>query len=106
MVSFKAPKLLNLMMSNLLFFPLVDYAFLCHILETIAQFKVRKVYVYVFWWLSGKESTSQCRRRRLDPGSGTLSGIFAWRIPWTEEPGGPQSLGSQRVRYNLATQQQ
>ena len=28
------------------------------------------------------------------------SGILAQRIPWTEEPGGPQSMGSQRVRHN------
>ena len=27
----------------------------------------------------------------------TLSNILAWRIPWTEEPGGLQSVGSQRV---------
>ena len=26
--------------------------------------------------------------------------ILAWRIPWTEEPDGPQSMGSQRVRHN------
>ena len=26
--------------------------------------------------------------------------IFAWEIPWTEEPGGLQSMGSQRVRHN------
>ena len=30
----------------------------------------------------------------------TLSSIFAWRIPWTEEPGGPQSMGLQRVRHS------
>ena len=29
----------------------------------------------------------------------THSNILAWRIPWSEEPGGLQSLGSQRVRY-------
>ena len=28
----------------------------------------------------------------------TQSSILAWRIPWTEEPGGLQSMGSQRVR--------
>ena len=33
----------------------------------------------------------------------THSSILAWRIPWTEEPGGLQSMGSQRVRHNLAT---
>ena len=32
----------------------------------------------------------------------THSSIFAWRIPWTEEPGGLQSMGSQRVGCNLA----
>ena len=30
----------------------------------------------------------------------THSGILAWRIPWTEELGGLQSTGSQRVRHN------
>ena len=28
------------------------------------------------------------------------SSVLAWRIPWTEEPGGLQSMGSQRVRHN------
>ena len=28
------------------------------------------------------------------------SSIFAWRIPWAEEPGELQSVGSQRVRHN------
>ena len=28
------------------------------------------------------------------------SNILAWRIPWTEEPGGLQSMGSQRVRHD------
>ena len=34
------------------------------------------------------------------------SSILAWRIPWTEEPGGLQSLGLQRVGHNLETKQQ
>ena len=33
----------------------------------------------------------------------THSSILAWRIPWTEEPGGLQSMGLQRVRYDSAT---
>ena len=33
----------------------------------------------------------------------THSSILAWEISWTEEPGGLQSMGSQRVRRNLAT---
>ena len=30
----------------------------------------------------------------------TYSSILAWRIPWAEEPGGLQSVGSQRVRHD------
>ena len=32
----------------------------------------------------------------LEKGKATHSNILAWRIPWTEEPGGLQSMGSQR----------
>ena len=35
----------------------------------------------------------------------THSNILAWRIPWTEEPGGPQAMGSQRVGHDWATKQ-
>ena len=34
----------------------------------------------------------------------THSSILAWKIPWTEEPGGLQSLGSHRVRQGWATE--
>ena len=36
----------------------------------------------------------------------THSSILAWEIPWTEEPGGLQSMGSQRVRHDLVTNPQ
>ena len=36
----------------------------------------------------------------LEEEMGTQSSILAWKIPWTEELGGLQSLGSQRVRHN------
>ena len=36
----------------------------------------------------------------LEKGMATKSSILAWRIQWTEEPGGLQSVGSQRVRHN------
>ena len=36
----------------------------------------------------------------------THSSILAWEIPWTEEPGGLQSMGSQRVGHGLETKQQ
>ena len=38
------------------------------------------------------------REDSLQKGMATHSGILAWRIPWTEESGGLQPLGSQRVR--------
>ena len=36
----------------------------------------------------------------LEKGIATNSSILAWRIPWTEEPGGLQSMGSYRVRHD------
>ena len=36
----------------------------------------------------------------LEKGKATHSSILAWRIPWTEEPDGLQSMGSQRVRHD------
>ena len=36
----------------------------------------------------------------LEKGTATYSSTLAWRIPWTEEPGGLQSTGSQRVRHD------
>ena len=39
----------------------------------------------------------------LEKGIATHSSIFAWRILWTEEPDGLQSMGSQRVGRDLAT---
>ena len=38
----------------------------------------------------------------LEKGMATHSSILAWRIPWTEEPGGLQSMGSQRVGHDWA----
>ena len=35
----------------------------------------------------------------LEEGTATHSSVLAWRIPWTEEPGGLQSVGLQRVGY-------
>ena len=39
----------------------------------------------------------------LEKGKATHSSILAWRIPWTEEPGGLQSMGSQRVGHDWVT---
>ena len=53
---------------------------------------------------NGKEST--CNVGQEDPlekEMATLSSILTWRISWTEEPGGLQSMWSQRVRHNWDT---
>ena len=39
----------------------------------------------------------------LEKEMATYSSILAWEMPWTEEPGGPQSMESQRVRHDWAT---
>ena len=44
------------------------------------------------------------REDPLEEGMAAHSSILAWRIPRTEEPGGPQSMGSQRVRHGWATE--
>ena len=43
--------------------------------------------------------------RPLEEGMATHSSIIAWRIPWMEEPGGPWSIGAQRVGHIEATWQ-
>ena len=42
----------------------------------------------------------------LEKEMATHSSILAWKIKWTEEPGGLQSMGSQRVGHDLATKQE
>ena len=50
-------------------------------------------------WFLGREDP-------LEKEVATHSSILAWRIPWTEEPGSLQSMGSQRVWHNRVTEQQ
>ena len=40
------------------------------------------------------------REDSMEEGMAIHSSILAWRIPWTEEPGGIQSMGSRRVGHN------
>ena len=42
----------------------------------------------------------------LEKEMATYSNILAWSIPWTEEPGGLQSIESQRAGHDLANKQQ
>ena len=43
---------------------------------------------------------SLCWEDPLEKEMATHSSILAWKISWTEEPGGLQSIGSQRVRHD------
>ena len=60
-------------------------------------------------WLSGN---LPCRSVGLIPGSEdplekvmvTQTSILSWEVPWTEEPGGLQSMGLQRAGHDLATE--
>ena len=78
---------------------------------SLAQVCFSNMALYCQGFPGGSDSKeSACNARDLDliPGSGrspgegmaTHSSILAWRIPWTEEPGGLQSMGSQRVRHD------
>ena len=40
--------------------------------------------------------------RSLEENMATHSSILSWKIPWTEEPGGLQSIGSQNVRHDCS----
>ena len=60
------------------------------------------------WWLSGKEMTCNAGDTASIPGSGRSPGVgngnplqYSWEIPWTEEPGGVQSMGSQKSLAQL-----
>ena len=67
------------------------------------------------WWLTSvwtlpamheTQVQSLGQEDPLEKALATLTSILAWRIPWTEELGGLQFIGSQRVRLDLATKQQ
>ena len=45
-----------------------------------------------------------CAEDPLEEGVATHSSTLAWRIPWTEEPGGLQFVGSQRLRHDWRTE--
>ena len=45
---------------------------------------------------------SQVQEDRLEKEMATHSSILAWKIPWTEEPGGLQFMGLQRVAHDWA----
>ena len=61
-----------------------------HPTKVLKNYMLKKFYIYIY---------THTHRRRQWPHSSTL----AWKIPWTEEPGRLQSMGSQRVGHDWAT---
>ena len=53
-----------------------------------------------------RPSLTRWREDLLEKEMATHSSILAWESPWTEEPGGLQSMGSQRVGHDLVIKQQ
>ena len=71
------------------------------------------LFSFIMIWLSGKESACQYRRHRnrvwslgwkdpLEEEMGTHSRVLAWKILWTEEPGGLQSMGMRWIGHDWA----
>ena len=54
-------------------------------------------------WNAGDPVPNPGQEDPLEQGMATYSSILAWRLPRTEEPGGLQSMGLQRVRHNRET---
>ena len=79
-----------------------------NILDKLNTYNWKNVYFHILkeWFI-----ISLCRENQfLEPniplvgeGNGTHSSTVAWKIPWMEEPGGLQSMGSLRVRHDWAT---
>ena len=78
-------------------FPCLLIPLLCLRASLVAQRLKRLPAMWETWVRSlGREDP-------LEKEMATHSSILAWRIPWTEEPGGLQSMGSQRVGHDWAT---
>ena len=60
------------------------------------------IYIYIYIYFPGgyEGRDSLYRAGHLEKGMAAHSSILAWRIPWTEEPGRLQSMGSQIARHN------
>ena len=73
-------------------FPLLIHFLAIHMVKNLAA--IQETWVQSLRW-----------KDPLEKGMAAHSSIPAWSIPWTEEPGGLQSMGSQGVRHDWATNQ-
>ena len=70
-------------------------AYYSHSWASLVAQKVKNLHAMQETWVQSLGSDDI-----LEKGMATHSSILAWRIPWTEEPGGLQSMGSQRVGHD------
>ena len=102
-----------LFMSDNSFYVEAWWELICLFISNFLKYKYFKIIEVIgtSQWLSCKESICNAGDsgdvgltlglgRSLEEEMTTHSSILAWRTPWTEEPGGLQSMGSQRVGYN------
>ena len=76
-------------------FPENDPLFLGNFLSSLAAQLVKNLPAMQETW-----ARSLGQEDPLEKGKATHSGVLAWRIPWTEEPGGLQSMGLQRAGHD------
>ena len=85
-----------------------------HVVPRVGHYLVTKAHHQsgLSWWLRLQrlcllmqeiQVPSLGQKDPLEKGMAFHSSILAWRIPWTEEPGRLQSMGSQRVRHDWVT---
>ena len=92
---------------------IINVVSLCHVIFSLNLFSYETKRIEGFpGSTSSKEPTCQRRRQKdmrvwslspkgpLEEEMATHSCILAWTIPWTEEPGGLQSMGSQRIGHD------
>ena len=103
-----------------------DNTFLCHLFMELSSshilsyktccfspIRIAMTFIWVYsliaQWVKNRPPVLETRVQSLgwedslEMEMATHSSILAWRIPWAEEPGGLQSMGSQRVRQDWAT---
>ena len=85
---------------------IIKYTFSCKV-SLPGCFCYSSILLVLPWRLRGWRICLQCGRLEFDPwvrkGMSAHSSILVWTVPWKEEPGGLQSMGSQRVGHDWAT---
>ena len=69
-------------------------------LDYIVSCSLQKIFIVPYTIMQETWVQSLGREDPLEQGMVTHSSILAWRLPWTEEPDGVQTMGLQRVGHN------